>query len=41
MAMYSELQRNIQKEGKKKRENQELINEGKRNPKNQKRDRTK
>jgi len=41
MAMYSELQRDIQKEGKKKREIQELINERKRNPENQKRDRAK
>lgn len=36
MAMYSELQRDIQKEEKKKRENHELINERKRNPENQK-----
>jgi hypothetical protein len=36
MAMYSALQRDVQKEGKKKRQNKELINERKRNPENQK-----
>lgn len=36
MATYSELQREIQKGGKKKKTEQEFINERKRNPENRK-----
>ena len=40
IAIYSELEREIQKGGKKKRQNQELINKRERSPENQRRKET-